>query len=172
MPTLIHYIQRLTATNLPKMQSYYSHEQLGLEPMRHAGITMEERIPPTYNPNQVPEPPLPQRRRFAKPARGMRSQGFSRVQTVCRVFAMLISLAIIGLLARVLALYYATHNYKVMVTAGLVTSAWPPASSTVLLPTYLLLSAAVITCLSGLLAAICSMARVRQTVSPYQPSVH
>ena len=129
-----------------------------LEPFRHADNTANDAPPPGYSANYIVADKRahanPSHRGLSKSMRLRQARGPVLAQAFCRLLSTLLALVIAGLLARSLAVFNATKDYKVLMSFGLVMPAWPSNYGRALMATYLLLAAAVITLVFGMLMTV------------------
>ncbi|KAH8657717.1 hypothetical protein BX600DRAFT_552007 [Xylariales sp. PMI_506] len=137
------------------------NDRMDLEPLRHSGIKTEEVIPTPYSSDHA-SGPQPSYQRFLKSPMREQSRWAVLVQRVCRVLSVLVSLCIVGLLARVLSVYNSTKNYKVIMSSGVLVSAWPFGNDRTMMPIYLLLGAAAAGFVFGLLVALWGLVRSKK----------
>ncbi|ETS86283.1 hypothetical protein PFICI_00111 [Pestalotiopsis fici W106-1] len=132
--------------------------QSHLEPFRHTDSTAKDVQQSKYSENYVADNkgahPKTLRRESSKSANLRQARGYVIIQAVCRLVSTILALAIAGLVARSLAVFNATKNYKVLMSFALVMPAWPSDYGRSLMATYLLLAAAAITLVFGILMAV------------------
>ncbi|KAF7538539.1 hypothetical protein G7054_g2894 [Neopestalotiopsis clavispora] len=129
-----------------------------LEPFRHTDSNANDAPPPDYSANYIVADKRanagPSRRGLSKSMNLRQARGPVLAQAICRLLSTLLALVIAGLLARSLAVFNATKDYKVLMSFGLVMPAWPSNYGRALMATYLLLAAAVITLVFGMLMTV------------------
>ncbi|KAF3017096.1 hypothetical protein E8E14_008147 [Neopestalotiopsis sp. 37M] len=131
-----------------------------LEPFRHTDSNANDAPPPDYSANYIVADKRanagPSHRGLSKSMNLRQARGPVLAQAICRLLSTLLALVIAGLLARSLAVFNATKDYKVLMSFGLVMPAWPSNYGRALMATYLLLAAAVITLVFGMLITVAS----------------
>lgn len=129
-----------------------------LEPFRHTDSNANDAPPPDYSANYTVADKRANagasRRGLSKSMNLRQARGPVLAQAICRLLSTLLALVIAGLLARSLAVFNATKDYKVLMSFGLVMPAWPSNYGRALMATYLLLAAAVITLVFGMLMTV------------------
>lgn len=137
---------------------------LGVEPLRHIGLDRgDEMIASTeYAPSAMMHHHQAVGRARTAPSKRRASD---YLHAVLLVLAIALSIAIVGMLARALVFYNASANSRVVMKINLIMGAWPVSRQYFLMPTYLLLSAAVVGAAFGLLALVWIFILVRDIQS-------